>query len=83
MWRAVTRVPPPAPHALTVTVLHMLSFLKSGNKPGANWSQRLKQGLARTRELLNRDLSDLFGSGKIDEQFYEELERRSLPPMSA
>ena len=56
----------------------MLSFLKSGNKPGVNWSQRLKQGLARTRELLNRDLSDLFGSGKIDERFYEELETTLL-----
>jgi len=56
----------------------MLSFLKSGNKSGANWSQRLKQGLARTRELLNRDLSDLFGAGKIDEQFYEELETTLL-----
>ena len=56
----------------------MLSFLKSDNKPGANWSQRLKQGLARTRELLNRDLSDLFGAGKIDEQFYEELETTLL-----
>ena len=56
----------------------MLSFLKSGNKPGANWSQRLKQGLARTRALLNRDLSDLFGAGKIDEQFYEELETTLL-----
>src|SRR3989304_5247822 len=68
----------PTPHALTLTVLHMLSFLKSGNKSGANWSQRLKQGLARTRELLNRDLSDLFGAGKIDEQFYEELETTLL-----
>ncbi len=56
----------------------MLSFLKSGNKPGANWSQRLKLGLARTRELLNRDLSDLFGAGKIDERFYEELETTLL-----
>jgi fused signal recognition particle receptor len=56
----------------------MLSFLKSANKPGANWSQRLKQGLARTRELLNRDLSDLFRAGKIDEQFYEELETTLL-----
>ena len=56
----------------------MLSFLKSGNKSGANWSQRLKHGLAHTRDLLNRDLSDLFGAGKIDEQFYEELETTLL-----
>ena len=56
----------------------MLSFLKSGDKPGANWSQRLKAGLARTRELLNRDLSDLFGGGTLDEHFYEDLETTLL-----
>ena len=56
----------------------MLSFLKSGTKPGANWSQRLKQGLARTRELLNRDLSSLFRAGTIDERFYEALETALL-----
>ena len=52
----------------------MLSFLKSDDKTGPGWGQRLKQGLARTRELLNTDLSDLFSGTRIDEQFYEDLE---------
>lgn len=42
-------------------------------KPG--WAQRLKQGLARTREQLGSRLGSLFGAhGKIDEALYEELE---------
>jgi fused signal recognition particle receptor len=56
----------------------MLSFLKSDAKPGASWGQRLKQGLARTRELLNTDLTDLFSGSTIDELFYEELETTLL-----
>ncbi len=56
----------------------MLSFLKSDAKPGASWGQRLKQGLARTRELLNTDLTDLFSGATIDERFYEELETTLL-----
>ena len=39
------------------------------------WAAKLKQGLARTRAQLGRQLSGLFGSGaKIDEALYEELE---------
>ncbi len=56
----------------------MLSFLKSDPKPGASWGQRLKQGLARTRDLLNTDLNDLFSGAAIDERFYEELETTLL-----
>ena len=56
----------------------MFSFLKPNEKPGASWGKRLKQGLARTRELLNRDLSTLFGGGAIDEAFFEELETTLL-----
>ncbi|MBI4191311.1 MAG: signal recognition particle-docking protein FtsY [Betaproteobacteria bacterium] len=56
----------------------MFSFLKPDPKPGANWGERLKHGLTRTRELLNRDLSDLFSGGTIDEAFYEELETTLL-----
>jgi fused signal recognition particle receptor len=52
----------------------MLSFLKSDKKSGTSWRERLKQGLARTRELLNTDLADLFAGGKIDESFFAELE---------
>ena len=38
------------------------------------WTERLKQGLARTRNQLGGQLSGLFRSGKIDEELYEELE---------
>jgi fused signal recognition particle receptor len=56
----------------------VFSFLKSDQKSGASWSTRLKQGLARTRDLLNTDLSDLFAGGKIDESFFTELETTLL-----
>ena len=52
----------------------MFSFLKSDPKPGTSWRTRLKEGMARTRDLLNTDLGDLFAGGKIDEAFYAELE---------
>ena len=42
-------------------------------RPG--WAQRLKQGLAKTRDRLGGQLSSLFGVGrKIDAELYEELE---------
>lgn len=45
----------------------------SPSKPG--WGQRLKAGLAKTREKLGGQLAGLFGAGrKIDEALYEELE---------
>ncbi|HEV8519419.1 MAG TPA: signal recognition particle-docking protein FtsY [Burkholderiales bacterium] len=56
----------------------MFSFPKSAGKAGASWGQRLKHGLARTRALLNTDLSDLFSGGKIDEAFFEQLETTLL-----
>jgi fused signal recognition particle receptor len=56
----------------------MFSFLKADEKPGKSWGERLKQGLASTRELLNRDLSDLFSGNQIDEAFFEELETTLL-----
>ncbi len=56
----------------------MLSFLQSDKRSGATWSERLQHGLARTRELLNRDLATLFASDRIDERFYEELETTLL-----
>jgi len=54
----------------------MLSFPKPAS--GARWNDRLKQGLARTRELLNRDLSELLRSARIDAVFYDELETTLL-----
>jgi fused signal recognition particle receptor len=56
----------------------MFSFLKADEKSGTSWGARLKKGLARTRELLNTDLGDLFGGGKIDEAFFAELETTLL-----
>ena len=61
----------------------MFSFFKSKpdpaqikpQEPPANWTARLKQGLARTRAQFGKQLTNLFGSyGKIDEALYEELE---------
>jgi fused signal recognition particle receptor len=42
------------------------------------WRARLKQGLARTRGLLNRDLTELFARARIDEGFFESLETTLL-----
>ncbi len=36
--------------------------------------QRLKQGLSKTRDILNTPLEDLFSGGPIDETLLEELE---------
>jgi fused signal recognition particle receptor len=58
----------------------MFGFLKSAPKesdPGneGGWAARLKQGLQRTREVLNTDVTELFARHpKIDEALYEELE---------
>ncbi|MCC6533242.1 MAG: signal recognition particle-docking protein FtsY [Burkholderiales bacterium] len=54
----------------------MFGFLKSNRKEeGGGWGARLKQGLQRTREVLNTDLTELFSRHpKIDEALYEELE---------
>ena len=64
----------------------MFGFLKSpslSSRPAepdrtaapAGWAQRLKAGLAKTREKLGGQLAGLFGAGrKIDEALYEELE---------
>ncbi len=41
----------------------------------AGWAQRLKQGLAKTREKLGGQIAGLFGVGrKIDAELFEELE---------
>lgn len=39
-----------------------------------SWAERLKQGLSKTRSQLGRQLANLFGGGKIDDDVYEELE---------
>ena len=39
-----------------------------------SWAARLKAGLARTRDVLNTPVSELFTRRKIDEALYDELE---------
>jgi fused signal recognition particle receptor len=61
----------------------MPSFFKSKNNldptppaqtgPGG-WAARVRQGLSRTRDQFGKQVTALFGSGKIDEALYEELE---------
>lgn len=70
---------------LPQTKIFVFSFLKPATKstpppePAAEarpgWAQRLKSGLAKTRERLGGQLSGLFSVGrKIDDALYEELE---------
>ena len=40
----------------------------------ASFTQRLKAGLSKTRNLLSSQLNSLFGGGKIDAETYDELE---------
>ncbi|BEV72389.1 signal recognition particle-docking protein FtsY [Paludibacterium sp. THUN1379] len=42
--------------------------------PQRSWTERLKSGLAKTRDKLGKNLASLFGGGQIDEALYEELE---------
>jgi fused signal recognition particle receptor len=43
-----------------------------------SWAARLKAGLARTRDVLNTPVSDLFARQRVDESVYEELESALL-----
>ena len=43
-------------------------------KPELSFTERLKQGLSKTRQQLGGQLNSLFGGGKIDAETYEELE---------
>ena len=43
-----------------------------------SWAARLKAGLARTREVLNTPVSELFARRRIDEALFEELETALL-----
>jgi len=63
----------------------MFGFLKPKDTPSAaasgeapesgGWFNRLKSGLAKTREKLGAQMAGLFGAGrKLDDAFYEELE---------
>ena len=56
----------------------MLGFPKSDGRPAASWGERLQRGLARTRELLGRDLSELFAGERVGESFFEHAESTLL-----
>jgi fused signal recognition particle receptor len=43
-----------------------------------SWAARLKAGLARTRDVLNTPVSELFTRRKVDEALYDELETALL-----
>jgi fused signal recognition particle receptor len=42
--------------------------------PALSWAERLKVGLAKTRQNFTKNLASLFGGGKISEELYEDLE---------
>jgi fused signal recognition particle receptor len=44
----------------------------------ASWAARLKAGLARTREVLNTPVTELFARQRIDESLYDDLEAALL-----
>lgn len=46
----------------------------AATETGLSWTQRLKNGLSKTRQQLGSQLSALFSGGKIDEDIYESLE---------
>ncbi|MCK6409034.1 signal recognition particle-docking protein FtsY [Thauera sp.] len=46
--------------------------------PRKSWTERLKAGLARTRQQIGGGLASLFGLRKIDEDLLEELESTLL-----
>jgi fused signal recognition particle receptor len=70
---ATTAEPPAPPAAAPLPPVDPPAVEAAPVKPG--WAQRLKQGLAKTRDKLGGQLSGLFGVGrKIDAELYEELE---------
>ncbi len=58
----------------------MFSFRKdkTGDGKPKGWDTRLREGLSRTRQILNTDLGDLFAGTRIDDAFFEELETTLL-----
>ena len=53
-----------------------LTAKTSASKP--SWGDRLRQGLARTRELLGSDVGELFTRRRVDEALFDELENALL-----
>jgi fused signal recognition particle receptor len=64
---------PAAPTEPVTPAVEPAPSLPVESRPG--WAQRLKQGLAKTRDRLGGQLAGLFGVGrKIDAELFEELE---------
>ncbi|WP_189375306.1 signal recognition particle-docking protein FtsY [Vogesella alkaliphila] len=64
----------PAPAAAVTTPPVTAAPASSVAPAKPSWTERLKSGLAKTRDKLGKQLAGLFGGGKIDEDLYEELE---------
>lgn len=47
---------------------------ESASEEKVSFASKIRNGLSRTRQNLGKQLSGLFGGGKIDEELYEELE---------
>ena len=67
------RLPEPEPELTPST-----AFEAEMSAPKRSWGERLKAGLARTRQQLGGGLASLFGRRKIDEDLLEELESTLL-----
>lgn len=72
----VTQEPTATPVTATPVTATPVTETSTTEKPvqAPSWTERLKQGLAKTRSQLGSQLAGLFGGGKIDEDVYEELE---------
>ncbi|UXY16021.1 signal recognition particle-docking protein FtsY [Chitiniphilus purpureus] len=65
---------PGQPAAEPVVSQDVATVAQPQDKPKLSWAERLKAGLAKTRDALGKNLAGLFGGGQIDEALYEELE---------
>ena len=62
------------PEALSEPETSETQASTTDSEAAPSWAERLKQGLAKTRQQLGGQLSALLSGGKIDEAIYEELE---------
>ena len=65
---------PPETSTPPATASHSVAATEAPPAKKTSWTERLKAGLAKTRDKLGKSLAGLFGGGKIDEELYEELE---------
>lgn len=66
---------PPAPSDLSPTdETNPTSQTSQTNQPRLSWTQRLRQGLAKSSSRLGAGLTSLFSGGRIDDDALEELE---------